>query len=70
MACAVRMETAASTQVAWETRDERSFWHDRVERTPSGEAPERISALLALMDRAALVCAFNGRGFQFPLALQ
>ena len=63
VACAMWLPHGATAAAVKEDAATATFWHARVERTPSGQEARPMAALLTWMDAARVIVAYNGRGF-------
>ena len=63
VACAMWLPTAATAEAALAEAASKTFWHESVTRAPNGEAAAGVRELLDWLDGAAMVVAYNGRGF-------
>ena len=63
VACAARLPASGSVAKAMEEAERGSFWHASVRRAPGGGEAASVETLLAWMDTARMIVAYNGAEF-------
>ena len=67
VACAMWLPAARDASEARAGNEEITCWHERVTRTPGGNAPTHMRELLRWFDRAREIVAYNGRRFDMEV---